>query len=81
MKCESITEKEVIDVIWHNSGARTVDGVKRRVGCGLGRCQGSFCSSRIIKILARELDCFPEEICKDEQGSEILFLRLLNCKK
>ena len=32
-------------------GAVTVDGVKRRVGSGMGRCQGSRCSEAIERIL------------------------------
>ena len=32
-------------------GATTVEGVKRRAGSGMGRCQGSRCSLKIEKLL------------------------------
>lgn len=48
-QCEQITRQEILEAI--RRGATTVDGVKRRVGSGMGRCQGSRCSDRIEKIL------------------------------
>ncbi len=71
-RCERITEAEVIDAIHRKVGATTVDGVKRRTRAGMGRCQGGFCSPKVIKILARELGIKPEDIEKDKKGSYIL---------
>ena len=48
-QCEQITRAEIIEAI--RRGAVTVDGVKRRVGAGMGRCQGSRCGSAIEKLL------------------------------
>ena len=48
-QCEQITKAEIIEAI--HRGAVTVDGVKRRVGSGMGRCQGSRCSDAIEKLL------------------------------
>ena len=48
-RCEGITRAEIIEAI--RRGASTVDGVKRRVGTGMGRCQGSRCSFRIQQLL------------------------------
>jgi len=75
-RCKKVTEAEVVDVIWRNAGARTVDGVKRRAGTGLGRCQGGFCTEEILKILARELNKPLEEIEKDGSGSYVVSGRL-----
>ncbi|EEB35281.1 [2Fe-2S]-binding domain protein [Anaerococcus hydrogenalis DSM 7454] len=61
-----------MDAIRRPCGARTVDGVKRRTRSGMGRCQGGFCESRIVEILSRELGKKPEEILKENKGSEIL---------
>ena len=44
-----ITKAEIIEAI--RRGAVTVDGVKRRVGSGMGRCQGSRCTYAIEKLL------------------------------
>lgn len=71
-RCCQITEAEIVDVVHRNVGAKTVDGVKRRAGSGLGRCQGGFCTPAIIKILARELGIDPKDVRKDAEGSEIL---------
>ena len=48
-QCEKITRAEILEAI--RRGATTVDGVKRRVGSGMGRCQGSRCSWEIEKLL------------------------------
>ena len=48
-QCEQITRAEIIEAI--HRGAATVDGVKRRVGTGMGRCQGSRCTREIEKLL------------------------------
>ena len=48
-QCESVTRGEILEAI--RRGAATVDGVKRRVGSGMGRCQGSRCAWKIAKIL------------------------------
>ena len=48
-QCEKITRAEIIEAI--RRGATTVDGVKRRVGSGMGRCQGSRCTYEIEKLL------------------------------
>ena len=48
-QCERITKAEIVEAI--RRGARNVDGVKRRMGSGMGRCQGSRCSYAIEKLL------------------------------
>lgn len=48
-RCETITRAQIIEAI--RRGATTVDGVKRRVGSGMGRCQGSRCTYEIEKLL------------------------------
>jgi len=74
-RCENITEGEIIDVIKRKAGATTVDGVKRRARAGSGRCQGGFCSPRVMEILARELNVEMDEILKGNKGSYILMRR------
>lgn len=71
-RCETVTEAEIIDAIHRPVGARSVDAVKRRTRAGMGRCQGGFCSPRVVAILARELGLDPREITKKGRGSNIL---------
>ncbi|MCQ2551450.1 MAG: NAD(P)/FAD-dependent oxidoreductase [Clostridia bacterium] len=72
-RCESVTEGEILAAIHSTIGARTLDGVKRRVRAGSGRCQGGFCSIKVMEILARELDVPFEDIRKNTLDSVIVF--------
>lgn len=71
-RCRGISEGEIVDSIHRKPGAITVDGVKRRTGACSGRCQGGFCTQRIIEIMSRELGLPPAEILKDRPGSTII---------
>lgn len=71
-RCESISEGEILDAIHRPLGARSLDGVKRRVRAGMGRCQGGFCAPRVMEILARELGVDQLEVTKAGPGSELL---------
>lgn len=70
-RCENITEGEIVDAIHRKAGGRTVDGVKRRIRAGMGRCQGGFCQPRVLEILARELDKDITEVVKDGPNTNI----------
>lgn len=74
-RCETITEGEILDAIHAPAGARDVDGVKRRTRAGMGRCQGGFCGSKVVEILARELGVELNEITKCGGNSKILYER------
>ena len=71
-RCESISEGEILDAIHRPLGARSLDGVKRRVRAGMGRCQGGFCSPRVMEILARELNVPISEITKSGGKSRLI---------
>lgn len=71
-RCEMVTEAEIVDAIRRPVGARTVDGVKRRVRAGMGRCQGGFCLPRVVDILARELKVPYTDVLKDGRGSNLI---------
>ncbi len=74
-RCETITEGEIIDAIKAPAGARDVDGVKRRTRAGMGRCQGGFCGSKVVEILARELGVSMSDITKFGGNSKIIYER------
>lgn len=69
-RCETVSVKEIRDAI--ERGARTMDGIKFRTRCQAGRCHGSFCTTRAMKILAEELKVPLTEITKRGKGSEIV---------
>jgi len=69
-RCESVTEAQVVEAI--RRGARTVAAVKLWVRPGMGRCQGGFCTPRVVEILARELGVSPLEISRHGGSSQLL---------
>jgi len=69
-RCRQVSKGEVLDAI--RRGASTIDGVKRRCGAGMGRCQGGYCSEKILYILADELGKDIYTITKDGTGSEFI---------
>ena len=71
-RCVTITEGEIVDAIHRTPGARRLDGVKRRVRAGMGRCQGGFCSPKVMEILARELKVPMSEITKCGGDSKLI---------
>lgn len=74
-RCETITEAEIIEAIRRPVGAKSMDAIKRRVRAGMGRCQGGFCSPRVLEILSRELNIPAEKVPKNEVGSELVIGR------
>ncbi|OGD23733.1 MAG: hypothetical protein A2Y70_00705 [Candidatus Aminicenantes bacterium RBG_13_64_14] len=74
-RCEHVTRAEVVAALRNPFGARTMDAVKRRTRCGMGRCQGGFCTPRIVKILQDE-GVLVERITKRGGGSRLFFGRL-----
>ena len=71
-RCETVTEGEILEALRSPIPPRSVDGVKRRVGAGMGRCQGGFCGPRVVEILSRELGVTPDHIVQDKAGSWLL---------
>jgi len=58
--CNFVTEAQIIEAI--RRGARTLDGIKFRTGAGFGRCQGSFCTAQILRIMTEELGLTENEV-------------------
>lgn len=80
-RCEMITEAEIVEAIHRRGGATTLDGIKRRVRPGSGRCQGGFCGPRVLEILSRELNISMEEIRKEGWNSKLLTGKLKGALK
>jgi len=74
-RCEHVTRAEVVAALRNPFGARTMDAVKRRTRCGMGRCQGGFCTPRIVEILQDE-GVPVDGITKRGGGSCLFFGRL-----
>ncbi|MGN0906976.1 MAG: (2Fe-2S)-binding protein, partial [Bullifex sp.] len=69
-RCEQVSEGEIREAV--RRGGTTIDGVKRRVRAGMGRCQGGFCSVKVMEIIARETGTGLSSVRKNETGSEVV---------
>lgn len=51
-RCETITQGEILEVLNGPIKVVTTDGIKRRLRASMGRCQGSFCYPKILKVMS-----------------------------
>lgn len=75
-RCEGITEGDILAVLDSALPPHSLNGLKKRVRTGMGRCQGGFCTPQIIDILSREWNVPPEKIFKNGPGSPVVKGRL-----
>jgi glycerol-3-phosphate dehydrogenase len=73
-RCENVTEAEIIAAV--KRGHTTLDGIKFATRAGTGRCQGGFCTSRVMEIIRRETGLPFEKISKKGKGSEVVLYPL-----
>lgn len=71
-RCETVTEGEIVASLHCPIPPVSVNGVKRRVGAGMGRCQGGFCGPRVQEIIAREYGIRPTDVLMDWDGTWVL---------
>lgn len=71
-RCETITEGEIIDALNSPIPPVSLDGIKRRAGTGMGRCQGGFCGPKVLEIMAKYKNEPFEAVLQDNTGSIIL---------
>jgi glycerol-3-phosphate dehydrogenase len=69
-RCENVSEAEIVQAI--RLGHYTLDGIKYFTRSQMGRCQGGFCTYRIIKIIMRETGLSFDEITKHGGASRLL---------
>ena len=70
-RCQTITRQEVIDAINNPLCARSIYGISKRCKATHGRCQGGFCSPKIVEILEELCKVKPKEINLKGPGSEL----------
>ena len=72
-RCEEISKGEILDALRSPICVPTVDGVKKRVRPGMGRCQGGFCSPLVTKIIADFMNEPLNDVRKSHPGSVITY--------
>ena len=71
-RCEEVSKGEILDALRSPIPVPTVDGIKKRVRPGMGRCQGGFCGPRVLELISKELGMDPLDILQDKNGSNVL---------
>lgn len=71
-KCEKVTEQDIIHAIHSPVGNDTIKGIKKRARAGAGLCQGGYCESEVLKIIARETHVKPDEVNYYAKNTPIL---------
>ncbi len=71
-RCETITEGEIRAALNSPIPLVSLDGIKRRAGTGMGRCQGGFCGPKVLEIIAKTKKISYEDVIQDGNGSYIL---------
>ena len=71
--CEDVTKGEVLHALRREIRSNTADGIRRRTGAGMGRCQGSLCCPYIIDIIARESRIQPCNVKRGAKGGDIVY--------
>lgn len=71
-RCEEISRGEILAALGRSLPCDSIDGVKRRVRPGMGRCQGAFCGQTVLRIIAEEKSLPLTAVQKSGCGSEVL---------
>jgi len=68
-RCESVTRAEIRQAIHNPLGVLTVTGIKNRTRATMGRCQGSYCETRITAMIAEDMNIKETKIRYHKKGS------------
>jgi len=63
-RCETVTEGDILNALNSPIPAVTLDMQKSRNRSGMGRCQGGFCSPRVVAIIAEHENYGLENVTK-----------------
>lgn len=72
-RCEEVSKGEIIDALMSPLPVYTVDGIKKRVRPGMGRCQGGFCMPLVAGIISEVTGQPLEKVKKSGGDSYLLF--------
>lgn len=70
-RCETVTEGQIRMALRSPIPVYTIDGVKRRCRAGMGRCQGSFCSPVVMRLISEAAGIPFDQVRKAGKGTEI----------
>ncbi|MCM1289438.1 MAG: NAD(P)/FAD-dependent oxidoreductase [Corallococcus sp.] len=70
-RCEQVSLGEIKQAVNNPLGVATIDGVKRRVRAGMGRCQGGFCMPIVLNTIAEQTGASICNVQKGDLGSNV----------
>lgn len=70
-RCEEISKGEIIDALNSPISVPTVDGIKKRIRPGMGRCQGGFCMPLVSQIISEHENISIHEVKKSSADAYI----------
>lgn len=68
-RCQEITYGEIVKAI--EDGAISVTGVKKRVGSGMGSCQGKYCEHLVAQIISEKTGIPVSELLPDTKRAPV----------
>ena len=71
-RCQTVTEGEIADAFNRPLPPRSIDGLKRRCNTGAGRCQGGFCSPKVLALIAKHFNIPPQDVPQDRAGMYVV---------
>ncbi len=73
-RCEKVTKAQIKEAV--AKGAYTLDGIKFRTRAGMGRCQGGYCTLKVLKIISQQTGIPENKITKSGGDSYIAGSRI-----
>lgn len=73
-RCEQVTYGAIVDSIKGIIPTTTLDAIKRKLRVGMGKCQGGYCTNKVISILVGQLNIDESSVLKDLEGSNLLYI-------
>lgn len=73
--CEHVTKAEILDLLSRPIPINSVKAVKKRLRAGFGMCQGSFCTPKVVEIIAEYYKKPVSQIAYDQEESYVVKIK------
>ncbi len=70
-RCEHVTKRDILSALENPFGATTLKSIKNRTRATTGRCQGGFCTTRIVSLLENRYGIPPGKMSFAGKGSHL----------
>jgi len=70
-RCGQVSKGEIVKALKNRRGSMTLNAIKKRTHSMMGRCQGGFCTPKIVEIMRDDFGFAPAEIVKNSFESNL----------